>query len=233
MADQKRDQRPDDDCEDGASRARLAWKHHKFSPNVASPGAWFGRRGAGAFAALTLALGAAPTLAPAYANRDGADARDMIVVRSTDPAHERGARMSPGDELRIAPGRQVTLLGHDGSLRRLMGSEGPIRLEGPERRARVDPDRMSAALMTLLAPRDDDGRRVVGGSRAGPNGSEPCPDPKTLGELEAILKAHESGCGDAARQAFDAYVDGPDAPGGPEAGLIDVSTDTAAEVDPD
>lgn len=141
-----------------------------------------------------------------------AEARDFVVVGSTDPALARGQSFEAGARVPLAAGRTATLMHASGNLITLRGAPGGVAL--PARAgSQAESDRLSVLrLMVAPAQREmvGDGR-VVARTRAATRGGL-CPGSQGLTSLDAILQVQKAGCTVEAAAALEAWIAAQPAP---------------------
>jgi len=143
---------------------------------------------------LVPALAGAAILACAGA----AVARDYIVVASTDPAIVRGQALDAGAKVDLGPGRTLTLMHASGDVVRVKGAKGGVVL--PARKASQAEAERLAILKVMVTPTT---RPTVGSTKTR---SGICPNPESLGSLDAIAQVQKAGCGTVAGEALEAWL---------------------------
>ncbi len=166
-----------------------------------------------------------------------AKAGDYYVYRSTDPAFRPGSELSGGDTVRLGPGGALVLVHATGSVVKLTGAAGPVRIPRHQPNPRDNP--YPTAIRALLSPasgalinqakyssadiascesgsaRQVDGicrpqvkTRAIGMPKPDASATaDACPAPAI--EMAAIAKfvSEHPECHEAAAKAFDAYVE--------------------------
>lgn len=126
-------------------------------------------------------------------------AADYVVVRSSDPALQRGQAFDAGARVPLAAGATVTLMHASGDLVTLRAAADGLSL--PRRAASApDADRMAVLKFILArAPKDPDARglRTRGAI---------CPAVETITSLDAVAQVYQSGCADQAADALNALL---------------------------
>jgi hypothetical protein len=133
------------------------------------------------------------------ASATAAVAADYVVVRSTDPALQRGQAFDAGVRVPLAAGATVTLMHASGDIVTLRAAADGVSL--PRRTASApDADRMAVLKFILArAPKDADSRglRTRGAI---------CPAAETITTLDAVAQVYQSGCADQAADALNALL---------------------------